>query len=1282
MNKNIKQYASTYIFAILMLFALLTSCSVDSEFENEQGSKNYLTLNTLSIDGALTTKAAGEATTKSATKTNTIYTAFSSGEIVQIKYDFTGVNVNANTAYAKFNGSQWNIYSDAACTTLAELRPNGRNNSDESWEKLKLSLHFHPKATTGITTYPTNAFETVTGGNAYYDLLSATTKASNTTTAGTYSIGVADNNRGQITANFAHDHVLVTVSKIDLYMEIESGNGYLEKFKEISKLSAKMDNSDTAIPFVGDGAIVVIGWKAILPVGTLTDVDIMLKSPSNNPANDVPITIAMRNPTEAHHAYNMALTLRPDENEITIVTTGIGWTEDELEPITDAIEGRDYSLATPKNKNSAWTLYTAVGLATYRDWVNTTTNAIPNAMLGSSIDMESVCYPKKDGVIELSWIPIAHNKQYTAIFDGNGKTLKNLYINNTDVTVDFGVGLFGSSEGTIKNLNIETVTLTTTQVKAGAIVGMNNGLVTNCTVKDVTIASTVNVVGGIVGTNAGEIIASTLAGTNIITTTAELAGGIAGFNYYNGAIIACTVSGTNTIAATAIAGGIAGKNSSIVVASVITSGAIDAGSKAGAIVGENPEKITSSFAEQGNVIVTGSGGVDNFYTGINSTDLVGKFPIANSDKENLNYAIADWNIANKDNTTKLCDYHFVVDAGGTPKLVSQAADLGVVYVGTTDGLINNPSNPNYATNRDKNKWIITDATPSAGDIAIIKSALDAAYVADNTRRVYIELVNATAIAADAFKACRSLSSIYLPKATTIGDKAFQNCDALNSINMPKAVTIGANAFQDCISLTYLKLVSATTIGAYAFDGCMQITGIELPVVTAINDYAFYDCINIGPAKLPMTKATMTIGTYAFYNCNTLSTIDLISAKTIGAYAFNNCKDLTTVQNVTVREIGSYAFQNCPALTTINLSTVEKVGPYAFQNCPVLNPIDLSVAVTIDAYAFYNCDALVTVNMPKVTYVGGSAFYLCKKLANINLSKVISIGLSAFKGCSMLTEVSLDVATSVGNSAFEDCSSLVSIDMPYVQTLANSVVQSCSKLTHFSAERATKSEYEAIYYCTALETISLPSLTSLGSCTFQSCPKLKTVSLPKVTSVDTYAFDGCGSLLSLDMPKATKIYAYAFRSCTVIETINATGITTIDNNAFENCYKLTTINATGVTTIGNNAFEDCYKLTTINTNLVSKLGDLTFKDCIALRTLTFGTPITSWGKNVLQGTSVSLIDLTLSPVQKQLKWVNVGAKWAVPTPSTNFVFGTSEANRTFCGSLATQVPYIFNSITAK
>ena len=176
-------------------------------------------------------------------------------------------------------------------------------------------------------------------------------------------------------------------------------------------------------------------------------------------------------------------------------------------------------------------LKTAEHLAWFRDFVNEG-NMEACAKIADDvkeIDMSTVCH-KADAekqVAELSWTPIGNfaSNKYQGTFDGNGKTISNLYIINA---ASEHLGFFGYAEkGSIKNItfdnakvkstgdhctgilvgfeklciieNIKTLANCSVEGKeqVGGIAGMASGDIGNC--ENHAKVNGANVVGGIVG---------------------------------------------------------------------------------------------------------------------------------------------------------------------------------------------------------------------------------------------------------------------------------------------------------------------------------------------------------------------------------------------------------------------------------------------------------------------------------------------------------------------------------------------------------------------------------------------------------------------------------------------------------------------------------------------------------------------------------------------------------------------------------------------------------------
>ena len=230
---------------------------------------------------------------------------------------------------------------------------------------------------------------------------------------------------------------------------------------------------------------------------------------------------------------------------------------------------------------------TAAELAWFRDYVNGTivdegekpgtTHPSTSAKLTADIDLSDFCHAAGGTKYtdELSWTPIG---MYLGTFDGNGKTIRNLYINviSENIGISGYAGFFGYADegGNIKNITFDNAKVKTTNddyytgilvgvagscienIKTlancsvegknytGGIAGRANGDIGNC--ENHAMVNGAGFVGGIVGeyTYSGKSITS-CANYGVITGTGNSVGGMAGY-FVSGTIQNCANYGDIT----------------------------------------------------------------------------------------------------------------------------------------------------------------------------------------------------------------------------------------------------------------------------------------------------------------------------------------------------------------------------------------------------------------------------------------------------------------------------------------------------------------------------------------------------------------------------------------------------------------------------------------------------------------------------------------------------------------------------------------------------------------
>lgn len=142
-----------------------------------------------------------------------------------------------------------------------------------------------------------------------------------------------------------------------------------------------------------------------------------------------------------------------------------------------------------------------------------------------------------------------------------------------------------------------------------------------------------------------------------------------------------------------------------------------------------------------------------------------------------------------------------------------------------------------------------------------------------------------------------------------------------------------------------------------------------------------------------------------------------------------------------------------------------------------------------------------------------------------------------------------------------------------------------------------------------------------------------VTLPDVTTIEEYSFQSNDNLVAISLPKATTIESQVFQYFFALTSISMPEVISLGNSAFKNCVDLTSVSLPKVEIIGIEAFYDCGKLPTLSLPKATVIGEKAFAKTYALTTLTFGSVITSWGKDVFNY-DTSLCDLTLKGGQRQ------------------------------------------------
>ena len=182
------------------------------------------------------------------------------------------------------------------------------------------------------------------------------------------------------------------------------------------------------------------------------------------------------------------------------------------------------------SNTNTYTVYNADGLMNVAELVNGGKTDI-NITLDKNIDLTGK-----------NWTPIGtdYDNSYTGTFDGSGHTITGL----TFTTNDEYAGLFGwlNRAGTVKNVVMEGVQITSNQIYGGSIggvVGSGWGTIENCSVSG-SVSGTVYV-GGVVGVQIGGSITGCSSSATVKGTVDV--GGVAGQTNSSATLTACYATG-------------------------------------------------------------------------------------------------------------------------------------------------------------------------------------------------------------------------------------------------------------------------------------------------------------------------------------------------------------------------------------------------------------------------------------------------------------------------------------------------------------------------------------------------------------------------------------------------------------------------------------------------------------------------------------------------------------------------------------------------------------------
>ncbi len=419
----------------------------------------------------------------------------------------------------------------------------------------------------------------------------------------------------------------------------------------------------------------------------------------------------------------------------------------------------------------------------------------------------------------------------------------------------------------------------------------------------------------------------------------------------------------------------------------------------------------------------------------------------------------------------------------------------------------------------------------------------------------IEGRTVTAIGAQAFENCKSITSITIPVTVrSIGFLAFWQCTGLKKITIPDApVSIECNILSDTAYFNDAKnwKDGALYIGNHLIRTKASVKSnfkVKDGTVT-IASGAFKDSVNINKITIP--DSVVAIGNDALNKTKFYK-----NKSNWKAYALYAGKHLIEVADSAKGDI------------KIKENTLT-IADDAFDFCKNIKSIDIPDSVTkISRRAFIHCTALESVNIPKsLTQIGDFAFEGCKSLKEINYGGT-SADFEAVKICRGNTE--LDNATIAPKKyEFKKDSQGNLLSFAY-ETVGDTVV-------------VTYCDPETVGSVTIPEILENKPVTKIAEEAFKDCSIVNEIILPStVETVEKSAFANSGITKILIPEKLTTIEENVFSGCVALETVEiSSGLKKINKNAFKGCAELVDIRFDGDEAAwskikideGNSDFED-------------------------------------------------------------------------------------------------------------
>ncbi|PWM44105.1 MAG: hypothetical protein DBX47_06225 [Clostridiales bacterium] len=344
----------------------------------------------------------------------------------------------------------------------------------------------------------------------------------------------------------------------------------------------------------------------------------------------------------------------------------------DIEPVTEG-------------EKTIYQIYTAEGLKEFADMVNgteayatarsngKTKDPAANARLMADIDLSSVCGASVGGEPGTSWAPMgstdSNDNPYTGTFDGQGHTVRGLYISSASYRC---AGLFGAigTNGKVEHLRVEATEVKNTYNTSsnaggtGVLAGYNSGTITACHAKgNVSSSGNNSYIGGLVGyNNSGTITDCHATGSVSSSGNDSYIGGLVGYN--GGTITDCHATGNVSGSGNdSYIGGLVGYNVSSTITDYYAMGNVSGSGNISGLMGySSSSTITACYATGS---VSGSGNIGGL-VGNNSTNTITACYATGSVSGSGNNSNIGGLVGNNNSTSPITDCFWQKGADGTP----------------------------------------------------------------------------------------------------------------------------------------------------------------------------------------------------------------------------------------------------------------------------------------------------------------------------------------------------------------------------------------------------------------------------------------------------------------------------------------------------------------------------------------------------------------------------------------------------------------------------------------